>query len=328
MEILVNNEGVIAEMVKIDSDPDLSCGTKRMTAQLHLLGYMINRKKVASLMKANALTKKGRKQAKKAYARYRIVTPIEPYVVIEMDIKHVWIVRDRRSAYILTVLDTFTREVLAWIVGFSITSEQVKQIWDDVILHHLEPAGMASREIRVEVRNDGGPQFAAKTVQEYFEHNGLSQVFTHPYTPQENGHVESFHSILSSSIENAYFDIIELENRLHRFYFMYNNHRTHTGTKGLPPSVFKWAWKNNFVLTCYDGKKNVKIKLRKPIYEIPGIQSLREHLAIKTKRAKRTDLKKDGGEKICSAINAVTPVYPSPSVASCAVNEEKKLVLI
>ncbi|MBK8874218.1 MAG: transposase family protein [Bacteroidetes bacterium] len=76
---------------------------------------------------------------------------------------------------------------------------------------------MAAREIRIEVRNDGGPQFAAKTVQEYFELNGLNQVFTHPYTPQENGHIESFHSILSASIDKEYFDILELEARLQRF---------------------------------------------------------------------------------------------------------------
>ncbi|MBK8413903.1 MAG: transposase [Bacteroidetes bacterium] len=61
-------------------------------------------------------------------------------------------------------------------------------------------------------------------------------MFTHPYTPQENGHIESFHSILSASIDKEYFDILELEARLQRFYYMFNNKRTHTGTIGLPTS--------------------------------------------------------------------------------------------
>lgn len=327
-EILVEDKFVIDDMIRIDTDPDLRCGTKRMTAQLQIMGYIINKKKVARLMKENGLTKKGRKQAKKTYARYRIVTPLEPLVVLEMDIKQVWIVRDRRSAYILTVLDTFTRETLAWIVGFSITSQEVKLIWDYVILHHLEPAGMASREIRIEVRNDGGPQFAAKTVQEYFELNGLNQVFTHPYTPQENGHIESFHSILSASIDKEYFDILELEKRLQRFYYMYNNKRTHTGTKGLPPAIFNKAWNNDLVMTYQEEKKKVTIKLKYPIYEIPGILSQREHLAKKTIRAKRTDLKNKGGENASSANYAATPVYPSSSVASCDVNKSEIFVLI
>lgn len=327
-DILVNDIDVVSEMMKIDSDPDLSCGTRRMTCQLHLLGYKINKKKVARLMKENGLTKLRRKQAKKAYAKHRIVTPTEPLEVLEMDIKQVWIVRDRRSAYILSVLDTFTREILEWTVSFSITSREVKLIWDDVIIRHLEPAAMASRAMRVEIRNDGGPQFAAKIVQDYFQQNGLHQVFTHPYTPQENGHIESFHSILSASIEKEYYDITALENRLHRFYYMYNNKRTHTGTKGLPPVQFKKAWTNHLVLTCINGVNKVKIKLRYPIYEIPGILSQKEHLAQKKERAKRTIKKNKGGEKISSANYATTPVYPSSSVASCTVKKSDKYVLI
>jgi transposase InsO family protein len=327
VEIKVVNSEVIAQMLKIDADPDLSCGARRMTAQLQLMGYIINRQKVAALMKENGLAKPRRKQAKKTYAKYRIVTPTEPLMVIEMDIKQVWIVRDRRSAYILSILDTFTREVLAWTVGFSITSKEVKLLWDRVIIDHLEPAEMASKELRIEIRNDGGPQFAAKAVQEYFEENGLNQVFTHSYTRQENGHIESFHSILSSSIDKEYFDLIELENRLHRFYFMYNNERSHTGIKGLTPALFKRAWSNDLVITCFDEKKKIKMKLRHFVHQIPGILSQSEHLA-KTKRAKRTDLKKDSGENKCSAINALTPVYPSSSVASCTANEVDNFVLI
>lgn len=326
-EKLLENAILIADMMRIDADPDLSCGAKRMTSQLQLLGYIINRKKVARLMKENCLTKKRRKQSKKEYVKYRIVTPIEPLSVLEMDIKQVWIVRDRRSAYILTVLDTFTREALAWMASFSIKTREVKLIWDFVILHHLEPAGMAAKKIRIEIRNDGGPQFAAQAVQEYFALNGLHQVFTHPYTPQENGHIESFHSILSASIDQEYFEIVELENRLERFYYMYNEKRTHTGTMGLPPALFKKAWINDLVTVYPDHPKKVKMKLNKPIYEIPGILNQREHLAKGKKCAKRTIETNNGGASSASAINAVTPVDPSSSVASCNANEIKNIIL-
>lgn len=42
-EKLLENAIVIADMMKIDADPDLSCGAKRMTSQLQLLGYIISR---------------------------------------------------------------------------------------------------------------------------------------------------------------------------------------------------------------------------------------------------------------------------------------------
>ena len=56
-------------------------------------------------MKENGLTKLQRKQLKGAYAKCRVVTPTEPLKVLEMDIKHIRIVRYRRSAYILSVLE-------------------------------------------------------------------------------------------------------------------------------------------------------------------------------------------------------------------------------
>lgn len=318
VERKVSNQHVVSEMVRIDGHPDLSCGKKRMTCQLQLLGYKINIKKVERLMKENGLTKPKRRMANKSYARYRIVTPKEPLTVIEMDIKQVWITRERRSAYILTVIDTFTREVLAWTVGMSITHKEVTLLWNQVINNHLEPAKMASRRVVIEVRNDGGPQFASKAVQHYFKENGLNQVFTHPYTPQENGHIESFHNILSNSIEKEFFDLIELENRLHMFYLMYNTKRCHTSTKGLPPSIFRKAWEKDLVEVSVDAKKRVKFKLTNPLYEIPGILSQGEHLAKKT-GAKRTELKQDGKTNF-PVINHLTPVYPSPLVASCLTN--------
>lgn len=64
-EILVDNKFVIEDMIRIDSDPDLRCGTRRMTAQLQLMGYIINKKKVARLMKENGLTKKDESKQRK-----------------------------------------------------------------------------------------------------------------------------------------------------------------------------------------------------------------------------------------------------------------------
>ncbi|GIV35531.1 MAG: hypothetical protein KatS3mg031_3066 [Chitinophagales bacterium] len=37
----------------------------------------------------------------------------------------------------------------------------------------------------------------------------LQQTFTHPYTPQGNGHIESFHAILSKELDGMHFDNLE-----------------------------------------------------------------------------------------------------------------------
>ena len=118
-----------------------------------------------------------------------------------MDIKFQWVTQHDRYAFILTILDTFTRKAFAWTGAYSIKQRQVQSLWSKVIVEHLQPADLLKDGIVLEVRNDNDTRFAAKAVQQYFKDNSIDQVFTHPYTPQENAHIESFHAILSRSLE-------------------------------------------------------------------------------------------------------------------------------
>ena len=73
--------------------------------------------------------------------------------------------------------------------------------------------------------------------------NYLVQTFTHPYTPQENGHIESFHAILSRTLEGQYFeDLLTLRTWLENFYDFYNYERIHGSTVKLPPMTFYQQW--------------------------------------------------------------------------------------
>ena len=94
-------------------------------------------------------------------------------------------------------------------------------------------------KIHIEVRNDNDSRFSAKTIQEFFVENHLNQVFTHPYTPQENGHIKSFHAILAKKLRPYNFwTLQELEQILVLFYEKYKNERLHSSVCNLPPNVF------------------------------------------------------------------------------------------
>jgi putative transposase len=86
-------------------------------------------------------------------------------------------------------------------MGYRMTSAQVKAAWEHVIIEHLQPADILSQEVHIELRNDNGPQFSAAAIRSFLADNHIGQVFTHPYTPQENGHVESFHFILKKAMK-------------------------------------------------------------------------------------------------------------------------------
>jgi putative transposase len=267
METKVSNSIVVSEMKAIKENPELSCGYHLMTYGLQSMGYMINHKKVYRLMKENNLLEVIKREREKNYAKYRIVVPDGPLQVLEMDIKLVWVEESKKYVQILTIIDTFTRVVLYWTAGYTMRKEQVKAAWSHVIERHLQAADTLKRALHIEVRNDNGPQFSAKAVQEFFIENNLNQVFTHPYTPQENGHIESFHSILSKHLKrNTYWKLEQLESDLTLFYERYNNTRLHGSIAYLPPMVFWKCWEKGLVNRKELSKKNVKFKLVKPHY--------------------------------------------------------------
>lgn len=224
------------------------------------------------LLLENKRNRKGRE-----FVKYRRVTPSGPLRVIEMDIKYFWIHDKCRYAFVLTVIDTFTRYVLHWTVGYTMKSDQVKSVWEFVVAEYLQQAKVSSTEVDIDitVRSDNGKQFNSKIMSSFFENNGIRHEFTRPYTPEENGHVESFHSILGTSLKREKFTSLkELEKRLEKFYTSYNNDRSHSGTKGVPPSKFWSLFDMGKVEVIYLKNKTQKFKLKVAYQDIltqPGI---------------------------------------------------------
>jgi len=77
--------------------------------------------------------------------------------------------------------------------------------------------------------------------------NFINQEFILPATPQQNAHIESFHSIIEELICRKYeFDNIHhAREDFQRFYPTYNDRRTISSLLYLPPSVFLKEWENS-----------------------------------------------------------------------------------
>lgn len=312
----LNNSQILDEIINIQQDPETMYGYRKMYFALMMLGYYINHKKVYRIMRENNLLKDPKKRNERTYAKYRIVTPKQPLELLEMDIKYVWVEQSRRHAYILTIIDTFTRYVLHWQVGFVMKSQQVQHAWEEVIIQYLQYADMLKKEIHIEVRNDNGPQFASKKIQNFFKENYLNQVFTHPYTPQENGHIESFHSILSTSIDKEVFwNLMELENRLHMFYTKYNHHRIHSSIANLSPKMFWNLWDMGKITRIELKNKKQKFKLNMPYQQLPDNESLKGVPCLNNLTLDEFDYLQK--EAIGPEILQQPPVQRSPSVVPC-----------
>jgi transposase InsO family protein len=271
----VDNADVVQKVVEIKLNPDMPNWYKLITRTLQIVGYYINHKKVYRLMLEYILLEAKPKKNGRNFVKYRRVAPHKPLEVIEMDIKYVWIYGVRKYAFILTVIDTFTRYVLHWAVGYTMKSHQVKAVWEYIITEYLQPADILKNKVDVEVRNDNGKQFNSDLIIKFFKENHLNQVFTHPYTPEENGHIESFHKTLGNALRKDQFTSLEqLENRLKKFYTCYNNDRSHGSTKGIPPAKFWALYELNKIEVIPLEKRKIKFKLNVAYQDILTISDI------------------------------------------------------
>lgn len=276
--ICVPNAEVIERVKEIQKDPDTDYGYHKMTYALLILGFIINHKKLYRLMDESHLLKDRHQKAQRAFAKYRKVRPTGPLEVLEMDIKFVWVEEYRRHAFIFSVIDTFTRVVLYWQTAYQFKQGQVKRAWEEIIENYLQPFDCLNRNVHIEIRNDNDSRFVAKTVQQFFAENKLYQVFTHPYTPQENGHIESFHAILSQMISrHTFWSMEQLDNCLAPFYEKYNYQRLHSSTAYTPPMVFWKCWLDGMIESKINERnKTIKFKLKIQYHQLSEIMSQRE----------------------------------------------------
>lgn len=269
-----SNKSVVGHIRAKYEDPALDYGYHKMTAELQLDGFQINHKKVYRLMKSGQLLRPKAARESKQWVKYRVFVPEGPFRVFEMDIKQIWLKNEGRYLYILTILDVFTRIVLKQVDGYSMTQVQVQQAWQEVIETYLEPLDIHARDIHIEIRSDNGPQFCAKKLQNFFVENKFVRTFTHPYTPQENGHVESYHAILVAAIRgNEFENRQQLVQWLEQFLEFYNYRRLHSSIAKLPPMTFLDQWKkgNIEVIEHPKNARRIRLKLKIPRHSVTRV---------------------------------------------------------
>ncbi|WP_424379475.1 integrase core domain-containing protein [Muriicola sp.] len=86
--------------------------------------------------------------------------------------------------------------------------------------------------------------------------------FTQTYTPQENGPVESFHTILIGHLKCfTFWSIEDLENNLILFQEKYNSKRLYGSIAHLCPNDFRILWWLGYI------QMGIHIKLRKSHFQ-------------------------------------------------------------
>ena len=137
--------------------------------------------------------------------------------------------------YLSTILDDFSRYVVAWKLCTTMTATDVT----DTLELALEASGCDQVAVQHNPRllSDNGASYISGELAEWLNEQGMGHVRGAPYHPQTQGKIERWHQTLKNRIllEN-YFLPGDLNASIKRFVSHYNHHRYHESLGNLTPA--------------------------------------------------------------------------------------------
>jgi transposase InsO family protein len=136
--------------------------------------------------------------------------------------------------YLSTVLDDFSRYILAWKLCTTMTATDVSDTLDIA----LKAAGLKQVRVRHRPRllSDNGPSYVSAELANWLGEQGMTHTRGRPYHPMTQGKIERWHRSLKNQIllDNYYLPG-QLEQRIGQFVTHYNTRRYHESLNNLTP---------------------------------------------------------------------------------------------
>lgn len=137
--------------------------------------------------------------------------------------------------YLSTVLDDYSRFILAWRLCTGMSANDVADTLDDALAF----ASLDEVKVRHKPRllSDNGPCYISEQLSNYLKGNGMQHTRGRPYHPQTQGKIERWHRTMKNKIllDNYYFPG-ELELQIQQFVDYYNYERYHESLNNVTPA--------------------------------------------------------------------------------------------
>jgi putative transposase len=168
--------------------------------------------------------------------------------------------------YLSTVLDDFSRYILAWKLSPTMGVGDVKETLDQA----LAVTGVDQVRVRHRPRllSDNGPAYVSGELRAYLEERQMVHTRGAPYHPQTQGKIERYHRTMKNvvKLEHYYFPW-ELEAALRDFVAYYNNERYHESLDNVTPA------------DVYFGRQHAVLSERAKIKRLTMQKRKKEYLA-------------------------------------------------
>lgn len=164
--------------------------------------------------------------------------------------------------YLGTVLDDFSRYIMAWKVFTTMAASDVTEVLDLA----LSKSDMDRIHVqhRPRLLSDNGPCYVSGELKTYLEDKGVRHIRGAPYHPMTQGKIERWHRTMKNVIklDNYYFPS-HLEKAISDFVNHYNNHRYHEAIGNVTPADVYFGRHNDVLKRREKIKKQTLIQRRK-----------------------------------------------------------------
>jgi len=136
--------------------------------------------------------------------------------------------------YMVTVMDDYSRSILAWKLQGAMTSDSLVQ----VVQLAIDATGMTEvpLEDRTKLLSDNGPGYVSRAFRDYLGLVGIRHIRAAPYHPQTNGKLERYHQSIKHEVNQVPYEVPgDLEVAIAGFVDYYNHRRYHKALSNVTP---------------------------------------------------------------------------------------------
>jgi transposase InsO family protein len=166
--------------------------------------------------------------------------------------------------YLSTVMDDFSRFIIAYKLGPTMATTDVTETLDEA----LALTGVQSVRVRHRPRllSDNGPAYVSKDLRDYLAEQGMTHTRGRPYHPQTQGKIERYHRSMKNVVKlQHYYFPWELEAAVRDFVGYYNTRRYHESLDNCTPADVYYG-RHHEVLSERDKTKQLTMQRRKKEY--------------------------------------------------------------